>query len=77
MDALLTMHGGVLDAAVVMLLTGMAIKPGKRQDVGGRAVCVYMKAPPSSVADARSGLDQLLQDVRNVEKILVLVWSAP
>jgi len=76
-DALLTMHGGVLDAAVVMLLTGMAIKPGKRQDVGGRAVCVYMKAPPSSVADARSGLDQLLQDVRNVEKILVLVWSAP
>ncbi|MCR6701287.1 MAG: hypothetical protein NVV68_09115 [Dokdonella sp.] len=76
-DALLTTHGGVLDAAVVALLTGMAIKPGSKQDVGGRAVCVYRAAAPSSVADARSGLEPLLQDTRNAEKILVLVWSAP
>lgn len=76
-DALLTTHGGVLDTAVVALLTGMAIKPGSKQDVGGRAVCVYRAVAPSSVADARSGLEPLLQDARNAEKILVLVWSAP
>ena len=76
-DALLTEHGGVLDTTVVEVLTGIAIKPGSRKDMGGRAVFVYKAAVPSTVADARSGLETLLQDTRNAERILVLVWSAP
>lgn len=77
LDALLNRHGQALDAAMVNLLTGMAIKPGSKQDVGGKAICIYIAAPPATVGEARQGLDALLRDVRNVEKIAIFLWSAP
>jgi len=76
-DDLLTAHGEALDANVVRLLTGLAIKPGGRADIGGRAVCVYCAASPTA-EEARQALDtRLLQDARNDDKFIILLWSAP
>ena len=78
LNELVTTHGAALDGAIVQLLTGVSISPGKKLDIGGRAVCVYYSDFPSSAAEARKGLDdRLLTDVRNAEKVIVLLWGAP
>lgn len=75
-DDLLTAHGEALDANVVRLLTGLAIKPGAKVDIGGRVVCVYCTASPTA-EEARQSLDaRVMQDARNNDKLVILLWSA-
>lgn len=75
-DDLLTAHGEALDANVVRLLTGLTIKPGGKAEIGGRVVCVYCTASPTA-EEAHQALDaRLLQDVRNNDKFIILLWSA-
>lgn len=78
LDELVSKHGTSVDGSIVQFLTGVSVSPGKRIEIGGRAVCIYYATPPKSGGDARKLLDdRFLRDTRSAEKILVLLWSAP
>lgn len=78
LDELVSKHGAAVDGTIVQLLTGVSISPGKRLEIGSKAVCIYYAIPPESAGEARKGLDErFLTDTRSVDKILVLLWSAP
>lgn len=76
LDDLVTHHGAALDTGIVQLLTGVTLLPGKRVDVGVRAVCLYLAAPPTFAIVAQELSERFLNDPRNADKILLVLWGA-
>ncbi|KER79955.1 hypothetical protein IA64_21010 [Xanthomonas arboricola pv. celebensis] len=59
-------------------MTGLTIKlGGGKADIGGRVVCVYCTALPTAEGALQALDARLLQDVRNNDKFIILLWSAP
>ena len=78
LDALLALHGDALDAGILQLLMGLALKPGTLSDLASRPVVVYCATPPANGAEGRQALknEGWLNGGANAERIVVLLWSA-
>lgn len=72
-QALLDQHGDVFDGAVLSLMTGLKLKPKKRE-IRGQSAIVYSMKQPSNFAEAREALQspQWLQG----GGIAIFLWVA-
>ncbi len=79
LEQLLNAHGAVFGDTVLPLVMGAQIKPGGRSLSDTGPVVLYAKSSPANVGDVRTQLnkDAWLGNAANVDRILVLLWSAP